>query len=618
MSRGFGRRAFILACFLFIAFVPAVVFAQSGVDGERIDRFDVDIAIGRAGEIEVTETIRYDFGSAERHGIYRDILVEYATQSADKRSMPISVRSVTDAAGQTLRSEESRTGGYLRLKIGDPDRLITGTATYVIRYEVRDAISYFDEYDELYWNATGNAWMVPIVASTVTLRLGTPIPSDRFACYLGPVGSTEPCLIADADGVMARNEFQASAPRLLPAGSGLTVALGFPKGIVREPSDLESFFRFVVDNPFVVLPFAVFGFMFRRWYRHGKDPEGRGTIVPEYEVPEGLSPLHMAALQDGRLTGKEIPAAIVDLAVKEYLVIERIIEKGWLFGTTDYQLSETSKLPATGTIERVLLDALFGTTRPAAMSLQTLLTSPRAKLVPSFLKRSIQTVFPEETEPAAGARRAVKVSELKNRFYTKIPKLQERAVSDLVARGLLAASPQEVWGKYALWGVILLVVAFFLIPILKPGGTSLVAIFITIPIYLFFAHLMPRVTREGAILKERLLGLKDYLQIAEKRRIEFHNAPEKTPELFEKLLPAALLLGVSDIWAKEFADITLAEPKWYHGGNVSSFSASSFASDLGGFNAAAGSSLASTPSSSGSGGGGFSGGGGGGGGGGSW
>jgi uncharacterized membrane protein len=147
---------------------------------------------------------------------------------------------------------------------------------------------------------------------------------------------------------------------------------------------------------------------------------------------------------------------------------------------------------------------------------------------------------------------------------------------------------------------------------------SIFALVICIPIYIVFAYLMPRVTREGAIVKERLLGLKDYLQIAEKRRLEFHNAPEKTPTLFERLLPAALLLGVSDIWAKEFADLTLSQPDWYQGGNSASFSATSFASDLGSFNSATTSSLVSAPSGSGSGGGGFSGGGSGGGGGGSW
>jgi hypothetical protein len=125
-------------------------------------------------------------------------------------------------------------------------------------------------------------------------------------------------------------------------------------------------------------------------------------------------------------------------------------------------------------------------------------------------------------------------------------------------------------------------------------------------------------TQEGVLMKERLLGLRDYLQIAEKNRLEFHNAPEKSPALFEQLLPAALILGVSGIWAKEFADIYTQPPQWYSGSGGAGFSAGAFVSDMNGFSSAASSSLAASPSSSGSGGGGFSGGGRGGGGGGSW
>lgn len=623
MSQGFGRQAFVLACSLSVALSPMPASAHGGhalAEEEHIEQFDVTLEINQTGVVDVTETIRYNFGSAERHGIYRDIPFEYADRNSTKRSMPVDIRSVTDASGTALRFEESRTGGYIRVKIGDPNRLITGVETYVIRYFVQDAVSYFSEYDELYWNVTGNAWTVPIAQSTVTIHLAEPVLGNRFVCYLGPVGSTARCPIIGMDSTAPRSEFRATAGRLLPAGSGMTVALGFPKGIIHEPTGLERFLRFFGRNPLILLPFAVFGFMFRRWWRDGRDPDGRGTIVPEYDVPEGLSPLHIAALQDGRLSGKEIPAAIIDLAVKGHLVIERVTDDGIVFDTTDYILVETAKRPATGSVESVLIEALFTGAQSSvdAAGVRKLLATPQAKLIPDFLKRSIEASLPKEVAAPETTLRSVKVSELKNKFYTKIPELQKRAVSDLVARHYFAASPQDVWGKYVLWGPLLFIGTFFLIPFVELPGVNVMAILVTIPIYFTFVYLMPRVTRDGAIMKERLLGLKDYLQIAEKRRLEFHNAPEKTPELFERLLPAALLLGVSDIWAKEFADITMAEPEWYRGGSVSSFSIASFASDLGGFNAAAASSLASAPSSSGSGGGGFSGGGGGGGGGGSW
>ncbi|MFZ1654504.1 MAG: DUF2207 domain-containing protein, partial [Candidatus Moraniibacteriota bacterium] len=593
MTRSFGRQAVALACFLFVAAIPTIVWAQGMPDAtEHIERFESNIVIASDGTIAVTETIRYAFGLAEKHGIYRDIPVKYATSLGTRTALDITVESVADETGKTLTYEESHSGGNLRIQIGDADRLITGTHTYVIRYRVAGALAFYQDFDELYWNATGHDWEVAIATALVTVRTETRASGWRTACYVGPRGSTEHCDQA-ASRSEAMNLYRVEWNEALSPGSGITIAIGFDKGYAAEPTWWERIAAFFKNNPLILLPFVVFGYMFRRWYREGRDPEGRGTIIPEYDVPEHLSPLHIAALLDGRLTGKEIPAAIINLAVKGYLRIERVTEKGLILDTTDYQLIELAERPIGGAIERVLLEALFGGTTANAESARQLLASPVAQYIPAFLKRSIEMTLPKATATPEIGGRTVKISELKNKFYTKIPELQKQAIGELVARKFLAASPQDVWGKYTLWGILFIIGGFFLIPFLQLQGASIVALVIAVFIYAVFAYLMPRVTREGAIVKEQLLGLKDYLQIAEKRRLEFHNAPEKTPELFERLLPAALLLGVSDIWAKEFADLTMSEPEWYHGGSVSSFSATSFASDLGGFNTAAGSSLAS-------------------------
>ena len=622
MIGSLGRQVLTLVCFVFVSFYPVVAQALNESDvTEHIAHFDVDVLIARDGTLDVRETIHYIFGQAEKHGIFRDIPIEYAAALGTQKSITIDVESVQDETGKPLTHTESRVGGHLRIKIGDADRLISGAATYVIRYRVAGALTFNEDFDELYWNVTGHDWVVPITATSVAVRTAAPVAHDRFVCYVGSRGSTTRCDDTSAATVATpRSEWQIDWNQTLSAGSGITIALGFEKGYATEPTEWERAFAFLKNNPLVFLPLVVFGLMFRRWHREGRDPKGRGTIVPEYDVPDGLSPLHIAALQDGQLTGKEIPPAIIDLAVKGYLMIERVTHDGLIFDAADYRLTETAHHPAVGSIEAALVEALFAADQSTAgaESVQKLSTSPLAALLPGFLKRAIEAHGPKTEVRAENTPRSVEVSALKNKFYTQIPVLQKRTVDDLIARRLLVASPQAIWGKYALWGILLLVGGFFLLSHLELRGMSIFALVICIPIYIVFAYLMPRVTREGAIVKERLLGLKDYLQIAEKRRLEFHNAPEKTPTLFERLLPAALLLGVSDIWAKEFADLTLSQPNWYQGGNSASFSATSFASDLGSFNSATTSSLVSAPSGSGSGGGGFSGGGGGGGGGGSW
>ncbi len=618
MQSGFVRLAFSLACFLFVATWPTVVLAHSGHMGEEaehIEQFDVILEIGKNGTVDVSETIRYNSGGAEKHGIYRDIPIKYVTSIGTREALSIDVLGVEDAVGNHLTHEESQSSGNWRIQIGAADRLVSGTLTYVIRYRVDGALSFYDDFDELYWNATGHDWTVPIYATSVTVRTVGSTTGWRFACYIGPRGSTERCDHGlDGAGAMDRSEIRVDVPRVLLPGSGITVALGFDKGYATEPTWWERVFVFIGNNPLVMLPVVVTAFMGHHWYLRGRDPKGRAVIVPEYEVPEQLSPLELAGLENGKVSSVDISAAIIDLAIQGYVRIEKAVEDRLFLDKTDYTLYRLEKTALAGSLEATLLADLFtaSTTVAARESAKRFLASPVAKVLPKFImeKMTAQTMVNESEG------KTVKISDLKNKFYANIPSLQEKVMNLLVQKGWYTENPQTVRGKYILIGAAAIPLVFILgfvessITVLSVGLAGV--------IYFFFSYLMPRMTKTGVLVRERLLGLKEYLQIAEKRRLEFHNAPEKTPELFERLLPAALILGVSDIWAKEFADIYMRPPEWYSGTNGASFTASAFASDMNSFSSAASASLASSPSSSGSGGGGSSGGGRGGGGGGSW
>ena len=139
-------------------------------------------------------------------------------------------------------------------------------------------------------------------------------------------------------------------------------------------------------------------------------------------------------------------------------------------------------------------------------------------------------------------------------------------------------------------------------------------------VFLGFAVFMPARTKKGVLVQEHILGLKQYLTVAEKDRMAFHNAPEKNPQLFERLLPYAIALGVEKQWAEQFADMHMSSPSWYRGAGTD-ITPALLVTNISAFGDTAKSTFTSQPassSSSGFGGGGFSGGGFGGGGGGSW
>jgi uncharacterized membrane protein len=157
------------------------------------------------------------------------------------------------------------------------------------------------------------------------------------------------------------------------------------------------------------------------------------------------------------------------------------------------------------------------------------------------------------------------------------------------------------------------------------GGNSIgnIGLIATIIILIIFTVLMRKRTQKGVITREEVLGLREYIKVAEADRIKFHNAPEKNPQLFEKLLPYAMVFGLEKKWAEQFKDIYITPPSWYGGPVGSSFNSMIFVSSLNSFASSANSAIISASrgaagGNSGFGGGGFSGGGGGGGGGGSW
>jgi uncharacterized membrane protein YgcG len=163
---------------------------------------------------------------------------------------------------------------------------------------------------------------------------------------------------------------------------------------------------------------------------------------------------------------------------------------------------------------------------------------------------------------------------------------------------------------------------------------AFLAVFITLPL----AWRSRTVTDKGADARDYLKGMKVYLDLAEKDRLQMLQSATgadrvdvgdnlQLVKLYEKLLPWAVLWGVETSWMKELAvhvDALDEKPDWFVGTN--GFEVSAFTSTLGGFRTT----LTPPPSTSSSGwrgssggsfsggshGGGFSGGGGGGGGGG--
>ena len=494
-------------------------------------------------------------------------------------------------------------------------------------------IGFFDGYDEIYWNVTGNGWAFTIERASATVVVPSGADIRQSVAYTGPQGARGTAY-SKRPGRAGEMIFRTN--RRLRAREGLSVAVGFTKGIVTPPSSGTKTWWFINDNAPTIL--AAFGlvvlviFYLVAWVRVGRDP-AKGAIIPLYEPPKGISPAAARFIRRMGFDNKAFAAAVVNMAVKGYLTIDEDKKKKF---TLERVSEDKSKLTKG---ERDIAKKLF-----------------RSKTKIKLEQKNHSKISGALNELKAYLRLEFEKAYFLTNFGYFLTGLAIMVVAVLVALAtadeVFTAMFLGVWiclwtiGVYFLglqawksWRsgsyVMAVIMTLFFLPFLagEIGGLVGLGLMVGWPVGVaivvmglmnaIFHHLMKAPTRMGRKVMDQLEGFRLYLSVAEKDRMNLMNPPKETPELFEKFLPYALALDVEQTWSERFAEVlkrakmadgTPYHPYWYHGTNWTTLGAAGLASHLGGsFSGAISSSSVAPGSSSGSGGGGFSGGGGGGG-----
>lgn len=557
-----------------------------------ISQFDADIQINRDSTFEVTEKIVADFTDAtSRRGVIRYIPIKYQDRYKQNLDLRFNLISVTDENGTSYETSISYPGDSVNIRIGSPDIYVDGQVkTYILKYKLDRGLNRFEDHDELYWNVTGNGWDTAIVKTSATVRL--PENADQSAlkavCYTGLGYSTEQeCSAEVIDG----QTFQFSSNDLLVPNAGMSIAVAFPKDLVTFPGTLTFLSWFLMDNWGYLIPLFVFLYLYYLWNKHGRDPLATHTaIMPEYEIPGNLRPAEIGTLIDDKVNMQDITSTIIDLATRGYLKIIETRKKGLLWGeNTVYALEKTS---------------------PDRHEKHT-------EKLQDFESKIYNAIF--------GSSEKIDLEDLKYKFYTDIPIIKTSIYDALVDKKYYVSSPDKARESYMGWGGGLTIITFFFLGFLLDINVSVfLGLLASGGIIFAFAFIMPKKTQLGADTKIKVLGVEEFLKTAEKDRMKFY----EDQNIFEKMLPYAIALGLADKWAKACEGLYKNQPAWYQSNDpnfASAFSTWYFLNALNSFNSTMSSNMTSTPRSAASGGssgfssgGGFSGGGFGGGGGSSW
>ena len=583
-------------------------FAQQ--QEERIIRFHSDIKMETDGRIEVAEHIRvYAGGNEIKRGIVRELPLYRKNDKGKRIPMDYRILSV-QCDGADTKYHTERSSDKLEVYIGDAEALLrAGEYDYTIAYESYGHIGFYDDFDELYWNVTGTEWIFPIEQASAAITLPGAAKAIQTNFYTGVKGATgKDCRVDDRGNIQVFTSTRKLAPR-----EGLTVAVGFPRDIIDRPPPPSKAEALWYEHTYGICGWTgtviCLLFFFITLNTAGKRPK-RQVVIPTFRPPRDLSPAAVNFLAHRRIFSTAFTATLVEMAVKGVLSIRCEKKKYWLVNkmNTEGLRSEEQKIHAAIFPEKKAKDSeIIEQLRAAAESNPELKANLNIEELQKELSEPEVEVSISNNEKFRKANGALETEIYKqfkfedhyrdNSKYVPIGGLLLNMVFALyliltgwtgeVGLAFVFASPfifmeilvlltafkKLTFGRthFLLASFITLIILYLVI--LFSGDMTVdhlpSFVFFTVfsLLYIVYVVRIRRVfTPEGAKINSELKGFKMYLQTAEEHRLNMLTPPELTPELFEKLLPYAIALKVSNEWCKKFDNVLKTfdyHPQWY-------------------------------------------------------
>ncbi len=614
-------------------------FALPSYSQEVINSYSSNIILHNDGLVEVTEYIDVRAeGNKIKRGIYRDIPTIMKNDDGSNFTSKLKIISVKKNGKDEPFFTENITNGT-RIYIGQSSIFLQpGNYRYIIKYAMTRQVRFFENHDELFWNATGNFWDFPIKQAIARVKLPDGAIISDLIAYTGAASSKEQAVKIDKT---SNNSATFEATRSLDAYEGMSVAIKFQKGIIAEPKGIESTKLYFSDRRDIFIPIiAVFLMLFYYlyvWNKIGRDPK-KGVIIPLFYPPKGFSPAltHFVWKMGWRKNGwTAYSAALLNLAIKGLVKIDKKKSSTRIDLTNKPAIS----LPVG---EQIIYDyiqskgTIFFNKKHGAR-----LNKTREQFIKQIGTENRQAFFNNNYLPiifgfilSAILLIIMVATGVLHPIYGVGSIVVGIAIA-LFTNGLSSAWTGQGFSKFFIfvWLFMLLfnmsgtIIATF--ATISSLSAIIAATSITI-LNVLFAFLMRAPTVHGRKIMDQIDGFIMYLKTAEEERLNMIDEPGMSVKRFEKILPYAVALGVEKPWAKHFenelarnavSDATKSyNPTWLSGTSYAPSTLTKSISTLAsGMSASMMATQVSSSSSSGfSSGGGFSGGGGGGGGGGGW
>jgi len=539
-NKKFSILFMFMVMFLFNSSKLAAVILHS----EKIRNYEVTVQINRNGTLTVNEVIDYQFGEEFKHGIYRDIPLRSKRFGFDVHKSFIKMNWIKrDGEDEEYTKNHFYEG--IRYRIGSETELVNLYRTesrYELNYDIYNAVFEKDGIYQVYYNAIGQFWNVPIEQASVIIRFpdGQKIKKneiEKLEVYTGSYGEK-----GENYDILENDEEIHISTKELEAKNGLTFMLNLKTDKI-SPTLADKLKIVYLSNPaIIILPFLLLFltiYSIVTWNLFGRDPQGK-SVIPEFNLPKDISPMFAAYINGERDTVEILNAGIFTLLAKGFIVANRV--NGEIKYNKEYKTVYTQETELAEE-ERMLLDALsseknniFGGEKRIYNKANSIIEILKDKyhkiiyknngsfLVPFYCAAPVFIIFIfsqtnfEFFNPFIILYILITLGSFFHRIWITVSK---KLLIGLIIIAILGVSFYQ--------GIeIFVFVAYFVI------------LFIT------YSKLIGKYTNEGLRKKEYLKGMKMYIKTAEENQIRKFDNVKELIEYFNGILPFAVALGVKN------------------------------------------------------------------------
>ncbi|WP_372712807.1 DUF2207 domain-containing protein [Ilyobacter sp.] len=598
-----------------------------------IGDYNVNIKVNENNSYNISEEINAHF-ETERHGIYRDIPSTYKGKN-------IKIDNITVKGAPFTKG---RAGGDTRIKIGDPYRYVLGQKKYLLSYDYTVGDDGNKKMDEFYYNIIGDRWNTTIKKVRFTIEMPSDFDQSKVNFTSGLRGSK------DNTGVeyhIEGNTITGETLKPLGPGEALTIALPLPEGYYRNtskfngPLDILSYVKKWAAAVFLTIISFV-------WFFFGRDK--RVVEAVEFYPPENITPAEAGYIIDGTVDTKDVTSLLFYWAEKGYIEIVEEDTHGLIEMLTgkDYTFIKLKDRKDAPYYETMMFQELFYKYGDGNQVKLSALRNNFYKItnkVKSIIKKhkvlKTQTLYTDASKNLSALMKGLAILpvflEGYTRFYTLTGDLYiglpfagafsliifgvTEKIVKLIINFEVKREDMKLRFSRTLMNIIpfiIIVSVFFHIFTMMTfrGIFNIADIILKTVIFLIsfiLAEFTLKRTDYSTEILGKLKGFRNFLIHAEKSRLE--TLIKKNPQYYYNILPYAIVLGVTNVWADKFDGMASKPPRWYRGHR--GFTTHTFINEINKSVQSIGSTMSSRPGSSSSSGG-SSGGGSGGGGGGSW